>query len=1064
MTNKTLLSRIAKLLLLVGVIALTASIAAAQSNPRGNRGGSVNRAIPAHVANARVNGQVDVDQAAIKAYVDKLLAKRTGPQRVVVRLTSPSVAEVVARGGRAADETAALQAIEHQQDAVIAAARAYDSNVQVLARTRMALNTVILRVDAAAVAGLAANPNVLSVRPVVDHQLALSETVPYIGATAVQQMGYDGTGVRVAVLDSGVDYTHADLGGPGTVEAYEAAYGDSPSSPLNTTRDGLFPTARVVEGYDFVGEEWPNGPEAPDPDPIDYEGHGTHVADIIGGVKGVAPGASLYAVKVCSAVDTACSGVALMQAMDYILDPNGDGNMSDRMHIVNMSLGSDMGNPIVDDLSYAVDNASKVGVLTVAAAGNGGDKPYIFGTPAAAPTAFAVAQTNVPSAKQTVMEVTKPNAIKGNYPAVHQPWSKPLTSKVTGNLVYGNGNGTNLNGCAPFTGNVRNRIVLVDRGACTFSLKISNISQAGARAGIIGLIAPGDPFQGGDGGDRPIDIPGFMVSLEVADTLREGLAAGTTTIVFDPAKGLPLVGTVVGSSARGPSMALNAGRPDIGAPGASVSAIVGTGNETGPFGGTSGATPMISGAAALLMQKYPDRSWAEIKSLLMNTAKTDITTGAAAFGGYPAPITRIGGGEVRVNSAALSGLAAWDKTALTGSLSFGFHDITDGATMSRDVVVTNYTDTPVTLDTSVEFRQVNDTGGEVAITLPDEVNVPAMGSTTIQVTMAISQTASYSLHPWTMDSGPEANNGNALTLNEYDGYIRFTDKANSANNIHMAWHVLPRGAGDVQTGEDASGAYVQNTGMSGTFIDTFSLLGISGKLSASEMPGSNQLLPDLRYVGVQTYLVPAGFCSADPSFVMAFAVNTWERQTQALPTGFDWWLDVDNDGVDDYVVFNSAAFAFNDVSNLTVVFDLAAGEGTIFFYTNQYTNSGNTTLYFCGEQIGMNADDLLNVSMDADVFAGDFYYTGQYTDAILGLNIVPYGERFLTVFGEDDVAYVELPPQSDKVPFEVMDFEDQYNKTEIGQLWFYGPGAPADNEVKAWVLRDLMVYMPVVRR
>ena len=155
----------------------------------------------------------------------------------------------------------------------------------------------------------------------------------------------------------------------------------------------------MVGGYDFVGSVWPNGPEAPDADPLDdgpASGHGTHVADIIAGATGVAPGASLYAVKVCSSVSTSCSGIALIQGMDFAVDPNGDGKTKDHVDIVNMSLGSTYGQPFDDDLSLAVDNATALGVLTVASAGNSADKPYITGTPSAAPTALSVAQTAVP--------------------------------------------------------------------------------------------------------------------------------------------------------------------------------------------------------------------------------------------------------------------------------------------------------------------------------------------------------------------------------------------------------------------------------------------------------------------------------------------------------------------------------------------------------------------------------------------------------------------------------------------------------------------------------------------
>jgi subtilisin family serine protease len=147
------------------------------------------------------------------------------------------------------------------------------------------------------------------------------------------------------------------------------------------------------------------------------------------------------------------------------------------------------------------------------------------------------------------------------------------------------------------------------------------------------------------------------------------LLAGEVIVSFDPANGLPLVQHMVGSSSRGPSVGLNEAKPDIGAPGASVSALYGTGTGTETFGGTSGAAPMVSGAAALLMDAYPNRSWAEIKAVLMNTGETDIMNEPAFFGGYQAAISRIGGGEVRVNDALDSPLAAWDKNALTGSLS-----------------------------------------------------------------------------------------------------------------------------------------------------------------------------------------------------------------------------------------------------------------------------------------------------------------------------------------------------------------------------------------------------------
>src|SRR5690606_34781036 len=183
-----------------------------------------------------------------------------------------------------------------------------------------------------------------------------------------------------------------------------------------------------------------------------------------------------------------------------------------------------------------------------------------------------------------------------------QPWSPQLTTAIEGPVQYGDGSGGNLDGCEAFdAGSMAGKIGLVDRGECNFTLKAQHLSEAGAVLAIIGQNAPGDAFEGGDGGDRPITVPTYMVSQDVADLLREGLPE--TFVQFDPAQGTPLVGSMVGSSSRGPQHeGSHLIKPEIGAPGASISAIAGSGTGEGPFGGTSGAAPMVSGAAALVLE------------------------------------------------------------------------------------------------------------------------------------------------------------------------------------------------------------------------------------------------------------------------------------------------------------------------------------------------------------------------------------------------------------------------------------------------------------------------------
>jgi len=299
-----------------------------------------------------------------------------------------------------------------------------------------------MSVDAADLPAIARDTAITRVVGVSNYSQDLSETVPYIGGDTAHALGARGQGVRVAVIDSGVDYTHAALSGPGTQAAYEAAWAPLPPAgspaipaltsggylvvddPATAADNGLFPSSKVIGGYDFVGEVWPNtlnGELQPDPDPIGapdattFGGHGTHVSDIIAGKLGVAPAAKIIAIKACSAPATSCSGIALLEAMDFALDPNQDGRIRDRVDIINMSLGSPYGQPFDDDLSEAVDNAAKVGVLTVASAGNSADKQFITGSPAAASSALSVAQTSVPSATLQLMTVTSPG--RGHAPS-----------------------------------------------------------------------------------------------------------------------------------------------------------------------------------------------------------------------------------------------------------------------------------------------------------------------------------------------------------------------------------------------------------------------------------------------------------------------------------------------------------------------------------------------------------------------------------------------------------------------------------------------------------------------
>jgi len=1016
--------------------------------------------------------------------VDRVLRTARGPQRVVVRLSALSAVDVVAKG--AAAQKAQYKAARVQQDGVIAKARKLDSRTRVLGRTGRATNVLMLQIDASQLATLANDPAVLAVNSVIDYQLADAETTPYVGASAVQATGYTGAGVRVAVLDSGIDYTHVAFGGAGTAAAYQAAYGTSASDPKNTTTDGLFPTAKVIGGYDFVGESWPNTPEAPDPDPIAAPplsaglgtdgGHGTHVADIIAGPQGVAPGASLYAVKVCSAVATSCSGVALIEAMDFAVDPNGDGSTADHVDIVNMSLGSDYGTAFNDDLSQAVEQATKLGVLTVAASGNGGNRPYVSGTPAAAPSALSVAQTQVPSAFRYPLVVNSPAAIAGTYPNTETVEWAPLGAGFAGTVAYVGrgcpaGSVTGQPGEDAYVANPAGKVALIDRGSCSVSLKVDRAAKAGATAVLIGLITPGDPVSFSSGGGDT-----FVPTLVIQQSLRNAMIANIAapvTVTVSSAVTIPLVGSMAGSSSRGPSSNNNI-KPEIGAPGASVSAISGSGTGTEAFGGTSGATPMVAGAAALLKDAFPGRSPMEIKALLMNSAETGTVTNPATAPGVLAPITRIGAGELRVDRSVKAPAAIWDPRLESAALSFGFVDASDTTTsLSRELVVRNYMTKSILFKVTPTFRFANDqANGAVKVIAPSYVRVGPGRTEKITVTIRID---GRKLRAWSLNGGPDGNNPVPLDLLEYDGYVNFDQvgtKADDANPLHVPWQVLPRLSSDVSVPDGkvkigaplASGPLaglpggttkLKNQGVGAAAIDVYSLVGTSPNLPPAKR-GANAPVIDLKSVGVQTYPVPANTaCGPVDSFVYQIAISTWERTTTALmPAEFDVYLDTNNDGNADYIVLNadvSGPGSLSDGRSVTWVYNVAAKSLDAWFFTGHGTNDSNTILTFCGDQIQMNATNF-GQPMTMDVGAYDNYYTGNLTDSIDAIHVAPLGERYLATVGSGFLGGDVAPRTS--AALTVADYGPTgTNPSETGLLLVmnadrgtYRGGAPVDRD------------------
>ncbi len=641
-------------------------------------------------------------------------SQKSGPVQIVVHINKSPLG-IVGKNMTHQQRLDYMAEIKAAQDALAPQITALGG--QVVGRFSHAATGLAVQIDASKLSSIRAMGGVLAVHGMGDYQLDLTETVPWIGGTAVQNLGVTGKGVNVAVIDSGIDFTHSKMGGPGTEAAYALAYCGNAAIVPNPTNPACLAAAaatanpalfgpgapKVKGGYDWVGEKWPtfSSSISPDSNPIDFEGHGTHVADIIGGLesapgagdKGVAPGVNIYSFKACSAVSSSCNGLALLLAVDDAMDlddsdygactPGVDAGCLDYdpADVINMSLGSPYGQP-EDDLTLFVNIAGYYGSLPVVSAGNSGDRPYIVGSPSTADAAVSVAQTTVPSDKLFKISTTAGVSANG----LVQPWGPAITAPLSGVLQYGNGLGGNLLGCSAFpAGSLTGKVLLVDRGSCNISAKASNGDAAGAAFVIIANNSfsntpPSFSFGGGT-----ITAPALTITQNDGATLKG--AVGSTASVA-PGSFVALQDDVVASSGRGPRIADGAIKPDIAAPGASVSAEVGTGSGKTAFGGTSGAAPMVSGSAALIIESLENQGVLDknpgldgpisasylVKSMLMNNANPNTYIGGSSANGgsgFLAPITLQGAGRVDVLAAYKSKSLGLDVTEFYNWLSTG---------------------------------------------------------------------------------------------------------------------------------------------------------------------------------------------------------------------------------------------------------------------------------------------------------------------------------------------------------------------------------------------------------
>ena len=941
----------------------------------------------------------------------------TGQVQLAIKLQDPPL--VVAVGANAkqngitmtADQQRAyLAQLKQKQDAVMSQVRVL-GGVE-LGRVSKAHNALMVSIDARQLQALHGISGVIAVRPMSDYTVSftpppptpqpdLATTLAYVGGVTAQNNGYKGQGTRIAMLDTGIDYTHYNLGGSGNVADYTAAKAVAAGTPPPS----LFPTSKVIGGYDFTGETWPNGPLAPDPNPLDLNGHGTLTADTAGGHSldgihfGAAPGAQLYAVKVCSSVASSCSGVAMAEGIDFALDPTNSGTLNNAVDIISMSIGGAFGQR-EDDVSEMFTDVVNFGVVSVVSAGNDGNIPYIVAHPAATPEVLSLAATNSVVAFGIPLVVNSPPAIAGTYTNTATVDWAPVSSTVTSNVVY-LGRGCPANSISsgspadPYPAGAvpSGAIALIDRGSCSVSLKVDRAASAGAVGVLIGLVASGDAVTFSNGGGTNF-VPTLIITQSTSNIIKNALASSAVNATLSPNNAVSLAGNVASYSSRGPNYSYNMLKPDMSAPGTIMGAQFGTGNGQFTESGTSFSCPITAGSAALLLSKNHSLSPLDVKALLMENTQPSVYNNALTQPGLLGPLSRTGAGELRVDLAVSSTTSVWDASnPLSVSMSFGTYRVSSNQTFKKKVVVRNYSNTTRTYTVANTYRDAPNTTG-FTLSYPATIVVGPSTSASLTVTATVN---AASLPIWTLNGGSNGGTGDLLNTVEYAGHLTFSD-LNDA--VHLPWHILPHKSANVQTGASslALGGNITPLPISnlsapiGGQTDTFSLTGtgIQFPPAALPAPGSDFAVINLQAAGVR--LVCIGNCSAAPVYGAQFAVTTYgQRSHPDFPAEFDVHIDANNDGRDDFVVFNEdiGSATTGVISGQNGVFVANLATNTVsgpYFYTTADLDSANVILTVPLSALTSTAASVtLNHQFTFSVLAFDNYYTGNLTDFIAGM-------------------------------------------------------------------------------
>jgi subtilisin family serine protease len=623
--------------------------------------------------------------------------------RVVVDLRLPPLALWHARrpavaGARgkldvaSATSRAYLRRIDAAQETAAARIRTAIPQARIGRRFQVVLDALTVSLPASRLPALLAQRYIAKIYPSVAYTLALDRSPSVIGADVLHATtGADGTGVKIAIVDDGIDETNRFFDPKGF--SYPSGF---PRGARKWT------TPKVIVARVFPG---PNagraGRLAVDPE---SSFHGTHVAGIaagdagttapagadhpqVSGLSGIAPRAWLGNYRVFT-VPTPIGHVANTPEIVAAFEAA----VKDGMDVINFSGGGPQIDPADDALVEAIHDTVAAGVVTVIAAGNDRDDfgNGSAGSPGTAPDAISVAATSNTHVFGASLDVTAPGApatLRGvpyagaNGTRPPSAWSRADQQLVDVATIAGtDGKPVESHLCGPPgaldtprgtlpPGSLRGAIALATRGICPLAEK----AQQARAAGAIGIVLADN--REGEANELPLDLglPGGTIANVDAEHLRAYLDARGGHAAIRISRGpfelqTGRSGVVTSFSSSGPTAFGHDLKPDLAAPGGQVlsSTLANTdASRFAVFDGTSMATPHVAGSAALLLQLHPHWSPEQVRSALVSTANAAWADTART---QEAPVTLEGGGLVSLPRAN-------DPQIFTAPSSLSFEDL-----------------------------------------------------------------------------------------------------------------------------------------------------------------------------------------------------------------------------------------------------------------------------------------------------------------------------------------------------------------------------------------------------